>query len=171
MAMSDLEIANRLETALGAIGAFFMGDSPVQQAAAEIARRLEDGGIDHAIAGAICLAAHGVTRATEDVDVLITREGLEQFKHAWLGRGYVNLRPGGKAVRDTLRITNPRPADGARRPSPVPAAPTAEFGLKDKPFIRPNKPADMVSALRHFAIGHWALASALKPPISDDTFL
>lgn len=158
MAMSDLEIANRLETALGAIGAFFMGDSPVQQAAAEIARRLEDGGIDHAIAGAICLAAHGVTRATEDVDVLITREGLEQFKHAWLGRGYVNLRPGGKAVRDTANgvkidflLTGDFPGDG--RPKPVafphPAAagiPAGRFRVVDLPRLIELKLASGMTA-------------------------
>lgn len=108
-----------------------MGDSPVQRAAAEITRHLEEHGIDHAIAGAICLAAHGVTRATEGVDVLITREGLERFKRASLGRGYVNVQAGGKAVRHTANgvkidflLTGDYPGDGLPKPVafPHPAA-------------------------------------------------
>lgn len=101
-----------------------MGESPVQKAAQGIARLLEGAGIDCAIAGALRLGAHGLVRATEDVDVLVTREGLERFKSAWLGRDDVNLRPGGKAVRDTVYgvkidflVTGDFPGDG--RPKPV----------------------------------------------------
>jgi hypothetical protein len=119
------------EATLGRIGAFFMDASPVQKAAADIARRLDDLGIDYAIAGALALAAHGVVRATEDVDVLLSREGLARFKSAWLGRGYVNLRPEGKAVRDTVNgvkvdflIEGDYPGDGKPKPVsfPSPAA-------------------------------------------------
>ena len=105
-----------------------MDSSPLQKAAADIARRLSEMGIDYAIAGALCLAAHGVVRATEDVDVLITREGLERFKQSWLGRGYVNLRPGGKAMRDTVHgvkidflIAGDYPGDGKPKPVSFPA--------------------------------------------------
>ena len=101
-----------------------MDSSPVQKAAADVARRLNELGINYAIAGALCLAAHGVVRATEDVDVLVTRDDLERFKQSWLGRGYVNLRPGGKAVRDTVHgvkidflIAGDFPGDG--KPKPV----------------------------------------------------
>jgi hypothetical protein len=117
-------LAGRLEAALERMGAYFMDVSPLQRAAADIARRLTDLGIDYAIAGALCLAAHGVVRATEDVDVLITREGLEGFKRQWLGRGYVELRPGGKGVRDATHgvkidflIAGDFPGDG--KPKPV----------------------------------------------------
>jgi hypothetical protein len=109
------------------MGAYFVDSSPLQTAAGEIARRLTDLGIDYAIAGALCLAAHGVVRATEDVVVLITREGLTRFKEAWLGRGYVDLRPGGKAVRDTVNgvkidflIAGDFPGDGKPKPISFP---------------------------------------------------
>ena len=88
----DDALGERFEAALGRIGAYFMDSSPLHgsslarsNAAAEIARRLDDLGIDYAIAGALCLAAHGVVRATEDVDVLIARDGLARFKENWLG--------------------------------------------------------------------------------------
>lgn len=114
-----------------------MESSPLQQAAAELARRLTDLGIDYAIAGALCLAAHGVVRATEDVDVLVSRQGLERFKATWLGRGYVNLRPGGKAVKDTANgvkvdflIEGDYPGDGKPKPVsfPSPAAVATDAG-------------------------------------------
>jgi hypothetical protein len=117
-------LAERFETALDRIGAYFMGSSPIQEAAAQIARLFSEMKIDYAIAGALCLAAHGVVRATEDVDVLIGREDLERFKREWLGRGYVNVRPEGKAIRDTVHgvkvdflIAGDYPGDG--RPKPV----------------------------------------------------
>lgn len=117
-------LAERFETALAEMGAYFLGSSPIQKSAADIARRLDELHIDYAIAGALCLAAHGVIRATEDVDILISRDGLDRFKQEWLGRGYVALRPGGKAVRDALNgvkidflIAGDYPGDG--KPKPV----------------------------------------------------
>lgn len=119
-----LDLGRRLEAALARIGAYHMSSSPLQKAAAEIAERLGELDVDYAIAGALCLAAHGVIRATEDVDVLVSREGLERFKRAWLGRGYVDLRPGGKAVRDVVNgvkvdflLAGDFPGDG--KPKPV----------------------------------------------------
>ena len=93
---SDEALAERFEAALDRIGAYFMGSSPVQDAATQIARLLSEMKIDYAIAGALCLAAHGVVRATEDVDVLISRDGLERFKKAWLGQGVRGRPPGGQ---------------------------------------------------------------------------
>jgi hypothetical protein len=122
--VSPPDLAQSLATALAKIGAFFVNESPIQGAAHAIARHLDDLGIGYAIAGAVCLGAHGVLRATEDVDVLLTPRGLERFKAEWLGRGYADLRPGGKAVRDTERgvkidflLTGDYPGDG--KPKPV----------------------------------------------------
>jgi len=112
-----------------------MGSSPLQKAAVEISKHLDDEQIEYVIAGALCLNAHGVMRATEDVDVLITREGLAKFKASWLGRGYVDLRPGGKAVRDTVHgvkidflITGDFPGDG--KPKPVAFPPPANVAVE-----------------------------------------
>jgi hypothetical protein len=132
-------LGERFEAALEEIGGYFLGSSPLHKAAADIARRLDELGIDYAIAGALCLAAHGLTRATEDVDILITREGLDRFKEAWRGRGYVDLRPGGKAVRDTSHgvkidflITGDYPGDG--KPKPVSFPPPAAASTDAGPF-------------------------------------
>jgi hypothetical protein len=119
-----VEIDRRTEALLAEAEAYFMGEGGVHNAAAAIARRLADAGIDYAIAGAIALGEHGLKRLTVDVDILIRREGLDRFKAEWLGRGYVDVRPGGKAVRDTVNnvkidflITGDFPGDG--KPKPV----------------------------------------------------
>ena len=116
-----------MDAVLGRAGAFFMGRSPVHQAAEEIARRLEAAGIDYAVAGALSLGYHGLMRTTEVVEVLITTQGLARFKEEWLGRGYVNLRAGGKPVRDTFNnvridflLAGEFPGDGKPKPVAIP---------------------------------------------------
>jgi hypothetical protein len=109
---------------------YFMGRSRLHEAARQLAATLEGEGIPYAIAGALALAAHGRVRLTEDVDVLLTREGLAAFKRAWLGRGYVEIGPGLKSVRDTAHdvridflLSGDFPGDGKPKPVvfPVPS--------------------------------------------------
>jgi hypothetical protein len=125
--MSTEQLATNLEEALERLGAYFVNESPLQKAAHAIAQHMDELGIDYAIAGALSLAAHGLVRATEDVNILLSRAGLERFKEAWVGRGYANLRVGGKAVRDTLHgvkidflIQGDFPGDGAPKPVSFP---------------------------------------------------
>lgn len=122
--LTAAEVDRRTDALLAEAEAYFMGAGGVHNAAAAIAERLAEAGIDYAIAGAIALGEHGFKRLTVDVDVLIRREGLDRFKAEWLGRGYVEVRPGGKAVRDTMNsvridflLTGDFPGDG--KPKPV----------------------------------------------------
>ncbi len=117
----------RTDAVLELLGGFFMNRSPVHAAAEDIARLLDELGIDYAIGGAVSLAIHGFVRSTEHVDIVITPAGLAAFKERWLGRGYVNLRSGGKAVRDTRHdvkidflLTGEFPGDGLPKPVAVP---------------------------------------------------
>src|SRR5262245_50280666 len=68
---------------------FFMGLDEVHKAMWKLCSTLEADGIPYAIAGAMALNAHGYKRVTTDVDVLLTREGLEAFKRKHLGRGWL----------------------------------------------------------------------------------
>lgn len=113
-----------VEEVLRAADAYTAGEASVQRAAEQIARYLSDLGIDYAIVGALALGVHGVVRLTVDVDILIRREDLARFKAAWLGRGYVDVFPGSKAVRDTehnvridFLLTGEYAGDG--KPKPV----------------------------------------------------
>lgn len=103
---------------------FFMGKSEIHEAARAIARVLDAEGISYAVAGALALGVHGRPRLTDDVDILLRREDLAAFKERWLGRGYVEVTKGLKAVRDTTHgvkldflITGDFPGDG--KPKPV----------------------------------------------------
>jgi hypothetical protein len=107
--------------------AYFMAESKLHDAARSLARLFDEEGIPYAIAGALALAAHGRVRLTEDVDVLIRKDDLARFKQKWLGRGYVEITKGLKAVRDTQRsvkidflLAGEFPGDGLPKPVSFP---------------------------------------------------
>jgi hypothetical protein len=101
-----------------------MGASPIHRAVERIARALTDLRIPFAVAGALAANSHGHVRTTEDVDLLLTREGLKEFKKHHLGKGWVEQFPGSKGIRDTeqnvrigVRLVGDYPGDG--KPKPV----------------------------------------------------
>ncbi|MEJ7731897.1 MAG: hypothetical protein WKG00_22140 [Polyangiaceae bacterium] len=79
---------------------FFMGLDEVHKALHRLTAAMEADGIPYAIAGAMAMNAHGYRRVTVDVDVLLTRQGLERFKEQHLGRGWVERFPGSRGMRD-----------------------------------------------------------------------
>ena len=114
-----------------------MGKGDVQRALAKIARLLEEDGIPYALIGALALNDYGYERFTVDVDLLVTREGLEEFKKRHLGLGYVQKFPGSKGVRDTVHgikidfvLAGEYPGDGL--PKPVVFPDPASAAVKPK---------------------------------------
>jgi len=114
---------------------FFMGLDEVHQALRRLTLALEGDGIPYAIAGAMALNAHGYRRVTTDVDVLLTREGLAQFKAKHLGLGWVERFPGSKGMRDTeggvqidILIAGEYPGDGLPKPVAFPSPDVAVRG-------------------------------------------
>jgi hypothetical protein len=106
---------------------FFMGESDVQRALEKVARLLEEDGIPYAVIGAMALNAYGYRRLTVDVDLLLTREGLEAFQAKHLGLGYVQKFPGSKGLRDTengvpidVVLAGDFPGDGLPKPVAFP---------------------------------------------------
>jgi hypothetical protein len=98
--ISDQELL--VDGALQELDRFFMGEGPVQKTLRELARRLDEQGIDYAVIGAMALFLHGYRRETVAVDLLLTREGLERFKETLIGLGYVSAFAGAnKHFRDT----------------------------------------------------------------------
>jgi hypothetical protein len=122
--MTLVDVGRQFEEALERTGRFFMGDAPVHRAMDELIRNLEEQAIPYAILGAMALNAYGLERATVDIDVLLTSEGLQRLKQAVLGRGYVEKFPGSRGLRDTRHgvaidvvLAGDFPGDG--RPKPV----------------------------------------------------
>jgi len=110
---------------------FFMGEDEVYGALEKVTRLLEGDGIPYALIGALALSDYGYRRFTVDVDLLLTREGLEAFKAKHLGLGYVQKFPGSKGLRDTEHgvtidfvLAGEYPGDGLPKPVvfPDPAA-------------------------------------------------
>jgi hypothetical protein len=121
------DIERRFEAALVEGSRYFMGGGDVRRTAESLARRLDEAGIPYAIAGALALAGHGYVRMTEDVDVILTREGLAEFKRRFLGLGYVEQFRGSKGVRDTenqvkidVLLAGEFPGDGKPKPVSIP---------------------------------------------------
>jgi hypothetical protein len=67
---------------------FFMGKGLLNNALRRLASDLEEHGIDYSVIGAIALNQHGYRRFTEDIDLLLTKEGLERFRDELIGLGY-----------------------------------------------------------------------------------
>ena len=79
-----------------------MKTDPVHITLNELARRLDEAGIDYAIVGGMALGYHGFVRVTQDVDVLLTSVGYIRFTESLVGLGYVPLFPGArKKFKDT----------------------------------------------------------------------
>ncbi len=73
------------ERALRTMDQFASGEARVQKAARKIAGALEELGIPYVVAGGLAVAANGLERQTVDVDLILTKEGLNAFKERWLG--------------------------------------------------------------------------------------
>ncbi len=77
-----------LDRRLWEIAMFFQKNDPVHQSLRRMAKRLERAGIPYAVMGAMAVNLHGARRTTDDVDVLLTKEGLERFRNEMLPRFY-----------------------------------------------------------------------------------
>jgi hypothetical protein len=89
------------EWALDQGGLHFEGESLVQKSLRRIARRLDELEVPYAVAGGMALFAHGFERFTQDVDILVTREGLKVIHGNLDGLGYIPPFAGSNNLRDT----------------------------------------------------------------------
>jgi Uncharacterised nucleotidyltransferase len=100
--LSNTPSVNARSEILSEVDDFFMSQGPVQKTMYTIAQRLARAHIEYAVIGGMALALHGFVRPTQDVDLLLTREGLEHFQKQLVGPGYTPLFGGAqKHFRDT----------------------------------------------------------------------
>lgn len=110
----------------------------LNKALRKIAADLDRNGIDYATVGAVALNRHGYKRFTEDIDLLVTREGLDRFCETLVGLGY---RPSFAGARKQFKITEHNialdmvtsgefPGDGLPKPVVFPD-PTDHFVVID----------------------------------------
>jgi hypothetical protein len=103
---------------------FFEGKGRVQEALSRITRKLNDLGVPYCVVGGMALFQHGYRRFTEDVYILVTRDGLKEIHAKLDGLGYLppfdrskNLRDTDLGVRIEFLIAGEYPGDG--KPKPV----------------------------------------------------
>ena len=116
---------------------YFMGQGKLNNTLAQVAADLKQYGIDYMVIGAVALMAYGYPRFTEDIDLVLTPEGLEAFHQNLIGLGYA---PAFQGARERLRstrdgvsieviISGEYPGDGKPKPVsfPVPADASIEI--------------------------------------------
>lgn len=81
---------------------FFMGHGFLRDALNRLVSDLEQNRIDYSVIGALALNLHGYTRATVDIDLLLTKEGLAAFHQKLVGSGY---RPTFEGAQKSFRTT------------------------------------------------------------------
>jgi hypothetical protein len=88
-------------------------------------------GIDYAVVGGMAMFQHGYRRFTEDVDLLVTREGLKAIHEKLDGLGYSppfqgskNLRDAEHGVKIEFLVTGEFPGDGQPKPVAFPTPQT-----------------------------------------------
>lgn len=137
---SDAEVREAVHDA----ESFHMGESKAHGALASLARRLDALHIPYAVIGAMALNAYGYKRVTVDLDVVLTPEGLTQFKSACLGLGYVERFSGSRGVRDVERgvpidfvMAGDYPGDGKPKSVkfPDPASASVTMRLNDVSYV------------------------------------
>jgi hypothetical protein len=116
---------------------YFMGEGTLQGTLAQLSSDLERHGIDYMVIGAVALMAYGYPRFTEDIDLVVTRDGLEKFHRELIGLEDVPTFPGAKkrlrSTRDGVPIevivAGEYPGDGKPKPVSFPKPTDASIDI------------------------------------------
>jgi hypothetical protein len=140
----EQEMAKGGAPTLDFVGRFHMEASVVHETMYRATKRLEELGIPYAVVGGMALSVHGFARATIDVDILVTQDGLTRIHEQLEGRGYLPPFTGSRHLRDTVTgvkveflVAGHFPGDGKPKPVtfPDPATPGVAVEVKGVKFI------------------------------------
>jgi hypothetical protein len=111
---------------------YFMGEGLLNNALTRLVADLRGHDIDYVVIGALALMAYGYPRFTEDIDVVVTADGLQRFHDELVGLGY---KPAFKGARKRLLST--------REGTPIELIAAGEYpgDGKPKPVVFPQ-PSD-----------------------------
>lgn len=126
---------------------YFMGEGRLNKTLSRLTSDLAAHDIDYAEIGAAALLAHGYPRFTEDIDLVMTPEGLEKFHSELIGLGYAPASPGAKKrLRSTVdgvsievMTTGEYPGDGKPKPVSMPDPATASTRIDGINFVTLEK--------------------------------
>ena len=126
---------------------YFMGEGTINKTLARLANDLQQRGIDYMVIGAIALLAHGYPRFTEDIDLVMTSDGLQKFHDELVGLGYTPAFSGAKKrLRSTtegvpieVMTTGEFPGDGKPKPVSMPRPAEASIEIDGIRFVTLEK--------------------------------
>jgi hypothetical protein len=126
---------------------YFMGEGTLNKTLTRLSADLEEHGIAYAVIGAVALLAHGYPRFTEDIDLVMTADGLKKFHDELVGLGYVPAFPGArkrlKSTADGVSIevmtTGEYPGDGKPKPVSMPEPDKASTEIEGIRFVTLEK--------------------------------
>lgn len=126
---------------------YLMGQGKLNNTLSRLAADLKSRGIDYVVIGAVALFAHGYRRFTEDIDLVLTVEGLQRFHSELVGLGYVPAFPGArKRLRSTLdgvsievMTAGEYPGDGKPKPVTMPAPKEAAIEIDGIQYLTLEK--------------------------------
>jgi nucleotidyltransferase AbiEii toxin of type IV toxin-antitoxin system len=124
-----------------------MGEGGLNDTLTQLSADLKEHGIDYIVIGAVALLAHGYPRFTEDIDLVLTPEGLETFHRELIGLGYAPAFPGAKrrlrSTRDGVSIevmtAGEYPGDGKPKPVSMPEPFVASIEIDGVRFVTLEK--------------------------------
>jgi hypothetical protein len=116
---------------------YFMGEGKLNNTLGRLSADLNQHGIDYMVIGAVALLAHGYPRFTEDIDLVMTTEGLEKFHTELIGLSFPGERKRLRSTTDNVSIevmiSGECPGDGKPKPvsMPIPSSASQEIdGIK-----------------------------------------
>jgi hypothetical protein len=124
-----------------------MGQGTLNRSLAHLAADLNEHEIEYLVIGAAALLAHGYPRLTEDIDLVLTPDGLNKFHEQLIGLGYAPAFPGARkrllSTRDGVRIdviaSGEYPGDGKAKPVNFPTPPDASVEIDGVRFATLEK--------------------------------
>jgi hypothetical protein len=126
---------------------YFMGEGTINKTLTRLASDLQQRGIDYMVIGAIALLAHGYPRFTEEIDLVMTSDGLQKFHDELVGLGYTPAFSGAKkrlrSTTDNVPIevmtTGEFPGDGKPKPVSMPRPAEASVEIDGIRFVTLEK--------------------------------
>lgn len=137
-----------------------MKEGAVHTTLRHLARDLDNEQIAYVVIGGMALNLWGYSRETIDVDLLLTRDGLERFRDRFVGRGYLLAFPGAsKTFRDAetkvkVEVITEGEYPGDGKPKPV--------AFPDPSTVRVNRDGYWIVTLEKLI--DLKLASGLSAP-------
>lgn len=150
-AVLDLSARSMSET-LAEADLYFMGQGALNNTLTQLAEDLKSRGIDYVVIGARALFAHGLRRFTNNIDIVLTAEGLERFITPITGKApqtLCNYNPDVTAYKRvysvrhgigiTVMTTGEYPGDGKPKPVAMPEPSTASTEIDGIKFVTLEK--------------------------------